>query len=84
MDPTPPDQHVWTLLSYTTLWISDAFNVASVRIFSSLPASPLIMFFPVGTCLRLCSDRAGVATGPPGRSTRAHAHRVGRHFQRYG
>lgn len=30
MDPTPPKERVWTLLSYTSLWVSDAFNIPSV------------------------------------------------------
>ncbi|KAF8306380.1 cytosine-purine permease [Clavulina sp. PMI_390] len=35
MDPTPPEQRVWTFLSYTSLWVSDAFNVASWELASA-------------------------------------------------
>lgn len=35
MDPTPEGKRVWTLWSYTSMWISDAFNVPAVSIYFS-------------------------------------------------
>ncbi|KAF9514500.1 hypothetical protein BS47DRAFT_1392449 [Hydnum rufescens UP504] len=35
MDPTPPDQRVWSMFSYISLWISDAFNTASWELASA-------------------------------------------------
>lgn len=35
MDPTPPDQRVWTMFSFISLWISDAFNIPTWELASA-------------------------------------------------
>ncbi|KAF8334189.1 cytosine-purine permease [Cantharellus anzutake] len=35
MDPTPPHERVWTMLSFISLWVSDAFNTATWELASA-------------------------------------------------
>ncbi|KAF8517347.1 NCS1 nucleoside transporter family [Gautieria morchelliformis] len=38
IDPVPPEQRTWKMIDYFTYWISDAFNVATWEIASSILA----------------------------------------------
>jgi NCS1 family nucleobase:cation symporter-1 len=52
MDPVPPDKRTWTTFNYVAYWISDATNIATWEIASSMLAIGLSWFVVLLSALR--------------------------------
>lgn len=81
MDPVPPNMRTWTTMSYVAYWISDAVNVASWELASSMLAIGLswCVCRPFVSCPRIVTLKFAIqASGPPSHCSWAYNH-INRH-----